>query len=197
MQHDLSMPVTAADVIALNPLFLDVRTADEYAKGHIHGAMHINVDQLLDKVGEEIPNKNQTLVVYCQTARRSEHATEVLRKMGYSRVFDLGSIESWTGKLSCEDGSIFYNYFGTLPSNLLEPFRHNTFRDIGKGIEIVATLEGMVEHRYSLNLNNNTYRLGGSTVMSSKLTLSRVGTDLRQEFPIHNAANTLVGTCGS
>ena len=83
---------------------IDVRTADEYAEGHIPGA--VNVDWMsegfIEKVKELIP-ENSPVAVYCRTGRRSSEAAGKLAKAGYSVTNLTGGFEAWTeaeGKVS-------------------------------------------------------------------------------------------------
>lgn len=74
-------------------LLIDVRTPEEYASGHIAGAINISVQTLPDRL-DEIP-VDQPIVVYCRTGNRSASATDILVNAGYSPVYDLGGIQDW------------------------------------------------------------------------------------------------------
>lgn len=74
-------------------LLVDVRTPEEFASGHIPGAINISVQSLPDRL-DEIP-EDQTLVVYCRSGNRSATATVILVDAGYSPVHDLGGIQDW------------------------------------------------------------------------------------------------------
>ncbi|MEI7918298.1 MAG: rhodanese-like domain-containing protein [Candidatus Saccharibacteria bacterium] len=69
---------------------IDVRTADEYAAGHIDGAINLS---LQDMQSGTMPNitKDKTIYVYCHTGNRSGQATTILKASGY-KVTDLGAI---------------------------------------------------------------------------------------------------------
>lgn len=69
---------------------LDVRTPEEFASGHIQGAVNISVQTLSARLNE-VP-KDQPVVVYC----RSATAASLLRRAGYTDVYDLGGIIAWT-----------------------------------------------------------------------------------------------------
>jgi len=79
-------------------LLLDVRTAEEYAAGHIPGATLFPYDELAAKFRE--PDKGRPIVVYCRTGRRSAIARETLLAMGYTNVSDFGAYTKWSGKLA-------------------------------------------------------------------------------------------------
>jgi|WetSurMetagenome_2_1015567.scaffolds.fasta_scaffold214784_2 phage shock protein E len=74
-------------------LLLDVRTSEEYAEGHIPGAVLLPYDELAAKFKE--PDKGRPIVVYCRTGRRSAIAADTLRDMGYVNVSDFGGYSNW------------------------------------------------------------------------------------------------------
>ncbi|MGD8864121.1 MAG: rhodanese-like domain-containing protein, partial [Anaerolineales bacterium] len=74
-------------------LLIDVRTPEEFASGHIPGAINISVQSLPDRL-DEVPN-DETIVVYCRTGNRSATATDILVDAGYAPVYDLGGIVDW------------------------------------------------------------------------------------------------------
>lgn len=78
------------------PVILDVRTAQEYAQGHIPGAINIPVNDLVSRGAELKPFRDQEIVVYCQTGPRAAYAGHVLKKNGFAEVRDLqGHIHQW------------------------------------------------------------------------------------------------------
>lgn len=75
---------------------LDVRTPQEYAEGHIEGALNINIqsDDFQQMAGKEL-SKDSTILVYCRSGRRSMDAAGILTRLGY-RVINLkGGIIEW------------------------------------------------------------------------------------------------------
>jgi rhodanese-related sulfurtransferase len=77
-------------------LLLDVRTPEEFASGHIAGAVNIPVESLENRLSEVSPD--QTVVVYCRSGNRSEQASRILADAGYSSIYDLGGITTWTAQ---------------------------------------------------------------------------------------------------
>lgn len=75
---------------------LDVRTPQEYAGGHIDGALNIDVrsDDFRRMVEKEL-SKDSTILVYCRSGRRSMDAAEILTKLGYKVVNLKGGIIGW------------------------------------------------------------------------------------------------------
>lgn len=86
-------------------IIVDVRRADEYAQGHISGAILIPNESITDTPPEELPDKNQIVLVYCRTGRRSKEASQKLADMGYVNVYEFGGIEDWTGEIVTEEAS--------------------------------------------------------------------------------------------
>ncbi len=78
-------------------LLLDVRTAEEYAAGHVPGSVNLPVDKL--EKTEEIADEDTPLFVYCRSGVRSAHAVRMLRSMGYGDVHDIGGILDYTGDI--------------------------------------------------------------------------------------------------
>ena len=76
---------------------------DEYARGHIPGAILIPNEEIGTEQPEELPDKNQIILVYCRTGRRSKEASQKLADMGYRNVYEFGGIEDWTGDIVTDD----------------------------------------------------------------------------------------------
>lgn len=77
-------------------IILDVRTSSEFKSGHIKDALNIPLDSLDDLILEAVQDKDATILVYCQSGRRSEEASKILIDMGYKDVNNFGGINSWT-----------------------------------------------------------------------------------------------------
>ena len=79
---------------------VDVRTAREYADGHIPGAINIPVETIgsVKPAGLQGVDENASIIVYCRTGVRSEHASNMLLNLGYKHVFDLGASSTGTAK---------------------------------------------------------------------------------------------------
>ena len=74
---------------------LDVRTEEEFASGHIPGAVCLPVKELSAKAAAVLPDKEAEILVYCQSGRRSAAAAAQLLKLGYANVSDFGGIQDW------------------------------------------------------------------------------------------------------
>jgi len=76
-------------------LFLDVRTAEEYRATRIPGSKLLPVHELNARKSQLPTDKDHPIVVYCQSGARSGQAAHTLARLGYTQVYDLGSIMSW------------------------------------------------------------------------------------------------------
>ena len=74
---------------------LDVREQDEYDAGHIPGAILIPYTQIGEKANEMLPDKDQLILVYCRSGRRSKIAAEALVELGYTNIKEFGGIIDW------------------------------------------------------------------------------------------------------
>lgn len=78
-------------------LLVDVRTAEEYERGHIPTALNIPVDTIEDNPPSG--RKEDLIILYCRSGRRSGIARFLLSDMGYVNVFDFGSYKNWEDRL--------------------------------------------------------------------------------------------------
>lgn len=83
-------------------IILDVRTEQEYKAGHIPNAVCIPNETITDKEPPELPDKNQLILVYCRSGRRSKEAAQKLADLGYTNVKEFGGIIDWTGETVTE-----------------------------------------------------------------------------------------------
>ena len=75
---------------------IDVRTPEEYAEGHIQGALNINVKSETFVTEIENLSKSDTLLVYCRSGRRSLYAAQVMVSIGFQKIYDLeGGFLNW------------------------------------------------------------------------------------------------------
>lgn len=79
-------------------IIVDVRREDEYAEGHIPGAILIPNESINQEPPKELPEKDQVILVYCRSGRRSKEASQKLADMGYTHVYEFGGIIDWTGE---------------------------------------------------------------------------------------------------
>ena len=82
-----------------NYIILDVRRPDEYAEGHIPGAINVPNEEIGTAEISELPDKSQLIFVYCRSGRRSKEASEKLVKLGYTNIVEFGGIQDYKGEL--------------------------------------------------------------------------------------------------
>ena len=89
----------AIKMIAEKPdaIVLDVRTADEYEKKHIPDAKSVPLEEFQNGNFSSLPDKNQTILIYCWTGRRAQDAAQILVDKGYKNVYEFGGMVDWTG----------------------------------------------------------------------------------------------------
>jgi phage shock protein E len=76
---------------------VDVRSPEEFAQGHVPGALNIPVDQLTNRIGELMTAKDKEVVLYCRSGRRAGQAAETLKANGFEKLLHLeGDMQKWT-----------------------------------------------------------------------------------------------------
>ena len=76
-------------------IILDVRTKEEYDQGHIPGAILIPDTEIKAKAEDVLTDKEQMILVYCRSGRRSKLAAETLVELGYTNIKEFGGIIDW------------------------------------------------------------------------------------------------------
>ena len=81
--------------IETNYMILDTRTREEYDQSHIPGALLIPHTEIAQRAADELPDKDQVILVYCRSGNRSKQASEVLVELGYTNIKEFGGIIDW------------------------------------------------------------------------------------------------------
>lgn len=76
-------------------IIIDARTQEEFDEGHIENAILIPEYEISERAEKEIPDKNQLILVYCRSGRRSKIASQALVDLGYTNVKEFGGIIDW------------------------------------------------------------------------------------------------------
>lgn len=79
-------------------VIVDVRREDEFADGHIPGAICIP-NESIESEPAALPDKSQVIYIYCRSGNRSKQASQKLAELGYSSVVEFGGILDWTGEI--------------------------------------------------------------------------------------------------
>ena len=77
------------DKLSQGAILIDVRSNQEYREGHLQGAINIPDFEIEKRVEREIPKKNQLIVLYCQYGGRSRSSMLIMKKMGYTNIYNL------------------------------------------------------------------------------------------------------------
>lgn len=80
------------EMIERGSILIDVRSPQEYKEGHINGAICIPEYEIKTKIANMVKNKEQRIVLYCDSGARSKKAQKILQKMNYKSVYNL-----WNG----------------------------------------------------------------------------------------------------
>ena len=83
-------------------IILDVRRQDEFDAGHIPGAICVPNEDIGTEPIPELPDKDQMILVYCRSGRRSKEAAQKLVDMGYTDIVEFGGIIDWNGEVITE-----------------------------------------------------------------------------------------------
>mgnify|MGYP003541272152 FL=1 len=78
-------------------IILDVRTPEEFRERHIPNAMNIPNETIGSEDIQELPDKDQLILVYCRSGNRSKQASGKLAELGYTNIVEIGGINDWTG----------------------------------------------------------------------------------------------------
>ena len=76
-------------------VILDVRTEEEYNESHIPDAILIPDYEIMAKAEQVLTDKEQLILVYCRSGRRSKNASQALAELGYTNVKEFGGIIDW------------------------------------------------------------------------------------------------------
>ena len=80
--------------LAQGAILLDVRSKQEYMEGHLKGAINIPDYEIDKRVQDEIPKKNQQIIIYCQYGERSRNVYNKMKNMNYTNIYNLsGGLE--------------------------------------------------------------------------------------------------------
>ena len=75
---------------------IDVCSADEFAQGHIKGAVNVPLDELESRLDKAVKNKSNPVILVCAAGARSKRAQAMAQKLGYEKVHSLqGGLKAW------------------------------------------------------------------------------------------------------
>lgn len=95
VRQDRIQPEAAREKQRNGAVIIDVRSAEDYAAGHIAGSISLPVDQVAAKLPALLPDRATEILFYCASGQRSQTALETARSLGYSYVYNLGGLSDW------------------------------------------------------------------------------------------------------
>lgn len=84
-------------------VIVDARTSEEFSEGHIKNAINLDYEEVTQKAESLLPDKNQLILIYCRSGRRSKIAAESLCQLGYTNVKEFGGIIDWQYEVVQDD----------------------------------------------------------------------------------------------
>lgn len=89
-------------LLAADPIWIDVRTAEEYDSGHVAVAVNIPYTEIADGISALTEDKDALIYVYCRSGHRAGIAKETLDGLGYSQVINVGGVDDAMKKFTAE-----------------------------------------------------------------------------------------------
>ncbi|MBS5003142.1 rhodanese-like domain-containing protein [Holdemania filiformis] len=97
-------PAQAQQKMTNEPVtIIDVRRPDEFAEGHIPGAVNLPNETISHSALAALPDEDAVLLVYCRSGHRSAQAVAKLVRLGYKQVYDFGGLLQWPYEITKED----------------------------------------------------------------------------------------------
>jgi rhodanese-related sulfurtransferase len=94
---------TAAALVKGGARLVDVRSPQEFASGHLPGAVNVPYDEVEKRLAE-VGAPGDAIVLYCRSGRRSAIAAQALERLGYGNVRDMGPMTAWPGAVPAAPG---------------------------------------------------------------------------------------------
>ena len=79
---------------ASETIWLDVRTPEEFASGHVQSAQNIPFDQIENRISEVSSDRSSEIILYCRSGRRAEIAMSTLNSLGYTNVTNIRTLNA-------------------------------------------------------------------------------------------------------
>ena len=102
MTYKMVSMAEGLEIAKNNPdaIIVDVRRDDEYKSGHIPGAVLLTMETITAETAAKVlPDKNQMILIYCRSGRRSKMAAQNLLDLGYTNLIEFGGILDYKGKV--------------------------------------------------------------------------------------------------
>lgn len=102
MTYKMVSMAEGLEIAKNNPdaIIVDVRRDDEYKASHIAGAVLLTMETITAETAAKVlPDKNQLILIYCRSGRRSKIAAQNLLDLGYTNIIEFGGILDYEGKV--------------------------------------------------------------------------------------------------
>ena len=102
MTYKMVSMAEGLEIAKNNPdaIIVDVRRDDEYKAGHIPGAVLLTMETITAETAAKVlPHKNQMILIYCRSGKRSKIAAQNLLDLGYTNLIEFGGILDYKGKV--------------------------------------------------------------------------------------------------
>jgi phage shock protein E len=108
MRHwltSLCLMLLAARAAAVEPLWIDVRSPEEYATGHLDGAINIPFNEIATRIREVTADRRQPIRLYCGVGVRAQMAKFSLEAQGFEQVTNEGGYDALRAQAATADTS--------------------------------------------------------------------------------------------
>lgn len=168
---------TAKEKVENGAVLIDVRSATEYANGHIEGAVNIPWSaSFVDTVKEMYPDTGTEIIVYCLTGKRSFQSRDALQYAGYTNVWDMGSMEHWTD----------------VPELIFKDSSMMIFSNTALTISVYGAENDNVELRYSIGKDST---INDSKAYNGSFTLGQTGDVTAKAYLLFNGEVIAENSC--
>lgn len=76
-------------------VFIDVRTLEEYQSGYVQGSILLPLDTVESSISTVVQSQDTPILIICRSGNRSNQAAQILHKLGYTEIYDVGGIIDW------------------------------------------------------------------------------------------------------
>ncbi len=169
-------------------IILDVRTKAEYEIVHITNAINIPLDTIDENVSEILKDKNQTILVYCQSGNRSKQASQKLVDLGYTSVYNFGGINDWR----YETASPKKDSTELLLNQVISAVKMVYFEEVMEG-NANSTFEVVCDGTTCTYGEGKTLSLAGNIIPTGTIVLENDGTVQSANNILMNGYNCYIG----
>ena len=186
-------PAEAQAMMTDSVIILDVRTKEEYKEIHIENAVLLPDYEVGEKAEHILIDKNQTILVYCRTGRRSELAARILIELGYTKVYDFGGLSDWNYDV-IQYNRVKSNRYNVIDTDyIVEPFITTITQHVHPDLSAFEfRIEGNTQTEFDSKINNPEYWHNNTYIYVYTLTITNADNGFKQVFTGLDTSNHLV-----